>query len=185
MKVKNSILKKTIIGILASVMAISITPQVSLQNNVSTVEAAQVKLNNKKITLRKGKTKRLKLKNASGKIKWKSNKQSVATVSKKGLVKAKKTGKATITATYRNKKYKCVVTVINKSSESGSSSGKGNSGSSNGNSSSKNQTSTVYWTPGGSVYHTSRNCSTLSRSRTVYSGSRSESGKSRACKVCS
>ena len=43
---------------------------------------------------------------------------------------------------------------------------------------------TVYWTPSGSVYHYSRYCSTLSRSRIINSGSISDSGKSRACKVC-
>ena len=43
---------------------------------------------------------------------------------------------------------------------------------------------TVYWTPSGSVYHYSRYCSTLSRSRTIYSGSISSSGKSRGCSVC-
>lgn len=44
--------------------------------------------------------------------------------------------------------------------------------------------SIVYWTPYGEVYHLSRNCRTLARSRTVYSGTRAQSGKSRACKVC-
>ena len=51
-------------------------------------------------------------------------------------------------------------------------------------SSSASEGGTVYWTPGGSVYHYSRSCSTLSRSRTVYSGSISDSGKPRGCKVC-
>lgn len=44
--------------------------------------------------------------------------------------------------------------------------------------------STVYWTPNGSVYHVSKNCSTLSRSKTIYSGTISESNKPRVCKVC-
>lgn len=43
---------------------------------------------------------------------------------------------------------------------------------------------TVYWTPNGSVYHIRRGCSTLSRSKIVYSGTIAESGKSRVCKVC-
>lgn len=43
---------------------------------------------------------------------------------------------------------------------------------------------TVYWTPSGEVYHYSRNCRTLSRSRTVYSGTISQSNKSRGCLVC-
>ncbi len=42
----------------------------------------------------------------------------------------------------------------------------------------------VYWTPGGKVYHSTPNCSTLKRSKTIYEGTISESGKSRGCKVC-
>ena len=44
---------------------------------------------------------------------------------------------------------------------------------------------TVYWVPNGSVYHKSKNCPSLKRSKTIYSGTVAESGKSRACKVCS
>lgn len=45
-------------------------------------------------------------------LKWKSSKKSVATVDSKGVVTAKKKGKATITCTLKNgKQYKCTVTV--------------------------------------------------------------------------
>lgn len=43
---------------------------------------------------------------------------------------------------------------------------------------------TVYWTQSGSVYHSTKNCRTLSRSKTIYKGTIKQSGKSRACKVC-
>ncbi len=46
---------------------------------------------------------------------------------------------------------------------------------------------TVYWVPGGSVWHTRRDCPSLSRSREVLSGTEREaigSGKDRACKRC-
>jgi hypothetical protein len=43
---------------------------------------------------------------------------------------------------------------------------------------------TVYWTPGGSVWHVSRGCSTLANSKTVLHGSIAASGKPRVCKVC-
>ena len=43
---------------------------------------------------------------------------------------------------------------------------------------------TVYWTPGGSVYHKRTSCPSLARSKTIYSGSVAESGKSRGCKNC-
>lgn len=43
---------------------------------------------------------------------------------------------------------------------------------------------TVYWTPNGEVYHSTSSCPSLSRSKTVLSGSITESGKSRPCKNC-
>lgn len=177
MKLKNKLFKKFVAGIVTSVFMLSVAPQLPIQNNIATVEAAKVKLNVKKVTLSKGKTKKLILKNAVGKVKWKSSKTSIATVSKKGVVTAKKAGKATITAKCKGQKYTCKVTVKSSTGSSGSSSGNG--------SSKKESYSTVYWTPSGEVYHKSRNCSTLSRSKTIYSGSPSESGKDRACKVCS
>ena len=45
------------------------------------------------------------------KIKWKSSNKKIATVSKKGLVKAKKAGKVTITAKQGKKKAKCTIVV--------------------------------------------------------------------------
>ena len=50
--------------------------------------------------------------------------------------------------------------------------------------SSVNNTSTVYWTPNGKSYHTTKNCSTLSRSKTILEGSISESGKHDPCDKC-
>ena len=75
---------------------------------------AKVKLNKTKLTLRVGKTYKLKLKNNKKKIKWSSSKKKVATVSKTGKVKAKKAGTARITAKVGKKKYVCKVTVKNK-----------------------------------------------------------------------
>jgi len=42
----------------------------------------------------------------------------------------------------------------------------------------------VYWVPDGGVWHTSQSCRTLSRSKTILSGTVEESGKPRACHVC-
>ena len=42
----------------------------------------------------------------------------------------------------------------------------------------------VYWTPNGKSYHTTRSCSTLSRSKTILSGTQAESGKSDPCDRC-
>ena len=59
----------------------------------------------------------------------------------------------------------------------------------NSNNSSSSQTqqnvgSTVYWVDSGEVYHSTPNCSTLSRSKNIHSGSVAQSGKPRRCKVC-
>lgn len=45
-------------------------------------------------------------------VKWSSSNKSVATVSKKGVVKGKKPGKVKITASVGKKKYKCTVIVL-------------------------------------------------------------------------
>ena len=107
-------------GLLMLCMAIAMTiiiPTVGTNvGNMSTVEAAsKVKLNKKKVTLYVGKSTTLKVKGTKKKVKWSSNKKSVATVSSKGKVKAKKKGTATITAKVGKKKYKCKVTVKKKS----------------------------------------------------------------------
>lgn len=73
-----------------------------------------IKLNKTKATIRVGRSVKLKLKNAKAKkVKWSSSNKKVATV-KKGLVTAKKKGKATITAKYKGKKYKAKITVKKK-----------------------------------------------------------------------
>ena len=42
----------------------------------------------------------------------------------------------------------------------------------------------VYWTPGGKSYHYTKDCSTLSRSKTILSGKPSECPKSDPCDIC-
>ena len=87
--------------------------------NLTNVNAkSTTRLSSKKIVLQVGKTKKLKVKNkpAGVKVVWKSSKKKVATVSKKGKVKAEKPGKTTITAKVGKKKYKCKVIVKRKNS---------------------------------------------------------------------
>ena len=79
--------------------------------DVSTAKAATPKLNKSKLTLYIGSNYTLKVKKASGKVKWTSGKKSVATVSSKGKVVAKKAGKATITAKAGTKKAACKIVV--------------------------------------------------------------------------
>ena len=73
-------------------------------------DAAAVKISEKKKTMKVGESFTLTLKNAKGKVTWKSSDKSVATV-KKGVVTAAGEGKAKITAKNNGKKYTCKITV--------------------------------------------------------------------------
>ena len=75
------------------------------------VKAATLKLNKSKAKITAGDTLKLKVKGAKGKVSWSTNNKKVASVSKKGIVKGKNSGKATITAKIAGKKLKCKVTV--------------------------------------------------------------------------
>ena len=76
----------------------------------STVTAV-AKLNYTSVELYKGEKFKLKVLGA-GKVKWKSSKKSVVSVSSSGVIKGKKFGKATITAKANGKTYKCKVKVV-------------------------------------------------------------------------
>ncbi len=79
--------------------------------------ASKPKLSKTKVSITVGSTIKLRVKGTSAKVKWSSNKKSVATVSKKGLVKAKTAGKAIIKAKIGKKTLKCTVTVKQKSTK--------------------------------------------------------------------
>lgn len=107
---------KTVITATASNGGVSTT----LVVNVVAPEPKTVKITNgKSAKLKVGKTLALKTKltpsNAKTKLTWTTNNKAVATVSKKGVVKAKKVGKAIITATAANGKTASIrITVIKK-----------------------------------------------------------------------
>lgn len=107
----------------------------------------------------------------------KSSGSSCLSVNTKGYVKVKKgtkvgtyTIKVKITAKNKGKTRsatkKVSVTVTDEDSDGSSS----------------NQT--VYWVDNGEVYHTSKNCSSLSNSRNIHEGTIAQSGKSRKCSRC-
>ena len=56
--------------------------------------------------------------------------------------------------------------------------------SANKNQNSSNSSAVVYWTPKGKSYHTTKSCSTLSKSKNILSGTQSESGKFDPCDRC-
>lgn len=107
--------------ITAGILVFSLTASLT---HPAAANAASVKINKKKLTLSTGKTARLKIKGASGKVTWKSSNKKVAAVNKKGTVKAKKAGKAKITATLKiqkkTKRFFCHVTVKKQTSSTGS-----------------------------------------------------------------
>jgi hypothetical protein len=93
-------------------MMVSVSSVVPSVSPVTTVQAAtKIKLNKTKATLYVGDSVKLKVSGTKKKVTWKSSSKSVATVSSKGVVKAKKQGSTTITATVSKKKYTCKVTV--------------------------------------------------------------------------
>ena len=66
----------------------------------------------KKLTLARYRKVKLTLKNVSGTISWSSSDPKVATVTKRGIVRTKNTGKCRITASIGEKEYVCRLTVI-------------------------------------------------------------------------
>ena len=81
-----------------------------------TITVKNPALKSKKQTIQVGKTYQQALNGADKKaitkdVKWTSSNKKVATVSAKGLIKGVKTGKATISAKYKGKTYKCEITV--------------------------------------------------------------------------
>ncbi|WP_228354267.1 Ig-like domain-containing protein [Variimorphobacter saccharofermentans] len=108
----KAIKKVIMVIILAAAMLAPVS--VPFMDNYAIAEAATVKISNKKLSLKVGETKALKITGTTKKVTWTSSKKSVATVSSKGKVTAKSAGTATITATVNKKKYTCKVTVTKK-----------------------------------------------------------------------
>lgn len=81
------------------------------------VEAStKIKLSVTEAILQKGDSFTLTVKGTKKKVKWSSSKKKIATVSKSGVVKAKKTGTTYITAKVGKQKIKCKVVVKSKKS---------------------------------------------------------------------
>ena len=96
-------MKKLLAFVLAFAMIITI-----YQPSAAYAATPKTRLNAKTMTLQVGQKKTLKVKNAGkkAKLKWSSNKKSIATVSKKGVVKAVKAGNAVVTCKVTTKNGK-------------------------------------------------------------------------------
>ena len=99
--------------VLALVLALSSVSVFSAVYSTQTVEAATVKLNKTRRTMKVGQVYKLTVKGPHGTVKWKSSKSSVAAVDNSGVVKAKKKGTANIYAQVGKKQLKCRITVKN------------------------------------------------------------------------
>ena len=109
--IKKIIISSLTIGVL---LGVPMAQGLPIQNPIVEVQAkAKIKLNATKKTIDKGKTYTLKVSGTSKKVKWSSSNKSVATVSSKGKVTAKKAGTATISAKVSGKTLKCKITVKN------------------------------------------------------------------------
>jgi len=74
----------------------------------------ELDLNRHQIDLVKGETFNLSLSGITKGVTFKNDNKKIATVSKNGVIKAKKVGEIFITAVYDGKEYKCAVRVVNK-----------------------------------------------------------------------
>lgn len=75
---------------------------------------AKSKVAKKSVSIQVGAKKTLKVKGKNKKYKWSSANKKVASVSKKGIVRAKKEGKTVVTAKNDKRKYRFKITVIPK-----------------------------------------------------------------------
>lgn len=78
-------------------------------------EAKVTSLNKKNVTVTEGEKKKIKLKGATGKVKWTIKNKKVAKIKKLGknqvVITGIKQGKTSVTAMNKNKKYRCMVKV--------------------------------------------------------------------------
>lgn len=78
------------------------------------IKVEEPKINAKSKTIVKGKKYTLKISGTKKKVTWKSKSKSIATVSSKGVVTAKKAGTVNIVASIDGIEYTCKVKVVNK-----------------------------------------------------------------------
>ena len=103
-------MKKRVLSVLIC-MVLVLGSLVWLTPDTSVEAASKLKLNKKKMTMYIGDTFTLKLKNATGDVKFSSTDKKIAKVSSKGVVTAVAEGKAIIKVKNNKKTYKCKITV--------------------------------------------------------------------------
>ena len=108
---KNRIWKKFLVVLMAVFSLTLLSPEIVEQLGIVQDVQAAVKISSTKVTLIKGQKKTLKITGTGKNPSWTSNNKSVASVSSKGVITAKKKGTAVITAKVGSQKYTCKITV--------------------------------------------------------------------------
>lgn len=78
-----------------------------------TIKISQIGISQSSVVLSKGKTKTLKVAGTAGKVTWSAGNSRIATVSSKGVVKARASGNTYIKARVDGMELKCIVSVAN------------------------------------------------------------------------
>ncbi len=121
-KMKKTSMKKGWTGLAAGALALSLFAGTAIQPVPA--EAAAVKLTAKKLSMKTGKTKTVKVVGAKT-VKWTVTKGKalvkITANGKKVKIKALKAGTAVVTATVQSKKYNCTVKITGKAVSSGTS----------------------------------------------------------------
>lgn len=91
----------------------SVSAKVSGKKYVCKIKVETPSISVKSLSLYKAKTTKLSVKGNSQKVKWSSSNTKIAKVSSSGIVTGVKAGKAVVTATINNNKYKSTITVKN------------------------------------------------------------------------
>ena len=111
-KIMKSVKNIPLIILLSLLLSVTgSTSSLSIINPVVTVEAATVKISKTKATMLKGEELKLKISGTKSKIKWSSSRPKIASVTSKGIVRAKKKGTAKITAKVKSRIYSCAISV--------------------------------------------------------------------------
>ena len=112
-----SLVLTCVFGVMALADTISYDYDINtLLKDSSHADSDEIELTQDKVILSNGYTFTLALKNASNQISWNSSNKKVVAIKRKKnnaiLIQGKRAGKAVITGTYNNEKYRCKVNVV-------------------------------------------------------------------------